>query len=64
MGWDEEKKFHRYRKAEKKAEKMRKEASKEGMVCSVCGKAYHGHKDYGEVIEHRKMAGGKQWVKV
>jgi len=64
MGWKEEKDFHQYRKAEKKADRMRKEATKEGMVCSVCGRGYYEHKDYGEIKEHGRIVEGKQWVKL
>jgi len=64
MDCKEEKKFRQWLKKEKRAERYRKEAMKPGIVCAVCGKTYHGHNSYGEVIEHRDIIGNeKQWVK-
>lgn len=62
--WSNAKKYRAYQRAEKKAEKRRREAIRPGVVCSVCGKSYFAHKDYGEIVEHRKIAGKEQWIKV
>ena len=63
----ERQKYKAYLKAEKKATKRRREGTKAGVVCSVCGKDWYGHDSYGDIMEHIRQAeaeGKRPWIKL